>query len=228
MSNGFQKFISGKGFYLALAVCLAGAGAAAWVAVDKTIENIETTPLSETPQVQQQADSAPAEQKLDNIAQDDSLSLQKEEPEDSTSAAADGDSAPADQSMKQQINADALRRQFGSELTGTVVTAVCNIKYADKLFIKGAAVPQDSREQVSRRISQESMERFLNSVTIDFGRIENPVAYLQTSLYTYHQKLLQPSQAEPVSTGTSEQPLADWELEWLKRVKAKRHSQETE
>ena len=44
MSNGFQKFISGKGFYLALAVCLAGAGAAAWVAVDKTIENIETTP----------------------------------------------------------------------------------------------------------------------------------------------------------------------------------------
>ena len=64
MRNGFQKFISGKGFYLALAVCLAGAGAAAWVAVDKTIENIETTPLSETPQVQQQADSAPAEQKL--------------------------------------------------------------------------------------------------------------------------------------------------------------------
>lgn len=130
--------------------------------------------------------------------------------------------------IEQQINADALRRQFGNELTGTVVTAVCNIKYADKLFIKGAAVTQDSREQISRRISQESMERFLNSVTIDFGRIENPVAYLQTSLYTYHQKLLQPSQAEPVSTGTSEQPLADWELEWLKRVKAKRHSQETE
>ena len=32
--------------------------------------------------------------------------------------------------IEQQINADALRRQFGSELTGTVVTAVCNIKYA--------------------------------------------------------------------------------------------------
>ena len=40
MSNGFQKFISGKGFYLALAVCLAGAGAAAWVAVDKTIQSV--------------------------------------------------------------------------------------------------------------------------------------------------------------------------------------------
>ena len=130
--------------------------------------------------------------------------------------------------IEQQINADALRRQFGSELTGTVVTAVCNIKYADKLFIKGAAITQEHREQISRLISQESMERFLNSVTIDFGRIENPVAYLQTSLYTYHQKLLQPSQAEPVSTGTPEQPLADWELAWLDRVKAKRHSQETE
>ena len=45
--------------------------------------------------------------------------------------------------IEQQINADALRRQFGSELTGTVVTAVCNIKYADKLFIKGAAVTQE-------------------------------------------------------------------------------------
>ena len=108
------------------------------------------------------------------------------------------------------------------------MTAVCNIKYADKLFIKGTAVTQEHREQISRLISQESMERFLNSVTIDFGRIDNPVAYLQTSLYTYHQKLLQPSQAEPVSTGTPGQPLADWELEWLKRVKAKRHSQETE
>ena len=62
--------------------------------------------------------------------------------------------------IEQQINADALRRQFGSELTGTVVTAVCNIKYADKLFIKGAAVTQEHREQISRRISQESMERF--------------------------------------------------------------------
>ena len=130
--------------------------------------------------------------------------------------------------VEAQISADALRGRFGNDLTGTVVTAVYNIRHANKLFIKGAAVTQDSREQVSRRISQESMERFLNSVTIDFGRIENPVAYLQTSLYTYHQKLLQPSQAEPVSTGTPEQPLADWELEWLKRVKAKRHSQETE
>ena len=74
MSNGFAKFISGKGFYLALALCLAGAGAAAWVAVDKTIDNIESAPLSETPQAetmhpQDQLDTHPAEQKIDNILQ---------------------------------------------------------------------------------------------------------------------------------------------------------------
>ena len=44
MSNGFQKFISGKGFYLALAVCLAGAGADAWDSEAKTIEHNETHP----------------------------------------------------------------------------------------------------------------------------------------------------------------------------------------
>lgn len=68
MSQGFQKFISGKGFYLALAVCLAGAGAAAWVAVDKTIENIESAPLAETPQVQQEESiTRPVEKKEENI-----------------------------------------------------------------------------------------------------------------------------------------------------------------
>ena len=128
--------------------------------------------------------------------------------------------------IEQQINADALRRQFGSELTGTVVTAVCNIKHADKLFIKGAEVTQENREQVSRCISQESMERFLNSVTIDFGRIENPVAYLQTALFDFLEKQCS-TDASPADEAP-DKPLADWELEWLERVKVKRHSQETE
>lgn len=39
--NKFSKFISGKGFYAALAVCVIGAGTAAWVAVDKTISRID-------------------------------------------------------------------------------------------------------------------------------------------------------------------------------------------
>lgn len=37
----FSKFMAGKGFYIALAVCVVGAGTAAWVAVDKTIARID-------------------------------------------------------------------------------------------------------------------------------------------------------------------------------------------
>jgi len=39
----FARFISSKGFYAALAVCLAGAGVATWVAVNRTINVIEHT-----------------------------------------------------------------------------------------------------------------------------------------------------------------------------------------
>ena len=35
------KFISGKGFYVALAVCLVGAGVASWIAVDRTLSGLE-------------------------------------------------------------------------------------------------------------------------------------------------------------------------------------------
>lgn len=38
------KFLLGKGFYAALAVCVLGAGAAAWVIVDKTIDSFTSQP----------------------------------------------------------------------------------------------------------------------------------------------------------------------------------------
>lgn len=37
----FSKFVSSKGFYIAIAVCLVGAGTATWLAVDRTITGIE-------------------------------------------------------------------------------------------------------------------------------------------------------------------------------------------
>lgn len=36
----FSKFLSSKGFYIALAVCIVGTGAAAWVAIDSTMSSI--------------------------------------------------------------------------------------------------------------------------------------------------------------------------------------------
>lgn len=73
MRNGFKKFISEKGFYLALAACLTGAGAAAWFAVDKTIDNIKSTPSKEVPQTQQEENTdslQSARKELDGLMED--------------------------------------------------------------------------------------------------------------------------------------------------------------
>lgn len=50
----FSKFLEGKGFYVALAICVVGAGTAAWMAVDKTITRMDDAPSSS---IQQQAAS---------------------------------------------------------------------------------------------------------------------------------------------------------------------------
>ena len=121
--------------------------------------------------------------------------------------------------IETQVNADTLRQQFGGELTGTIVTAIYNIKYADKLRVKGTEITQESREQIFRSISQETITRFLNDVTIDYSHVKDPTAYLQTSLYTYHQKLLlQSSQDAIANADTPERPLADWEQIWLAQM----------
>ncbi len=39
--NKFTKFLTGNGFYVALAICLVGAGTAAWVAVSRTMDGVE-------------------------------------------------------------------------------------------------------------------------------------------------------------------------------------------
>ena len=115
--------------------------------------------------------------------------------------------------IEQQLNADALRQRFGNDLTGTVVTAVYNIRHADKLFIKGAEIAQERRETVAQMISPESVERFLDSTTLDFSRIKNPAAYLQTALFAFLE-----SQCSTDSSPADEapnRPLADWEQAWL-------------
>ena len=40
-NSKIAKFISGKGFYVALAICLIGAGVASWIAVDRTLSGLE-------------------------------------------------------------------------------------------------------------------------------------------------------------------------------------------
>ncbi|MEG1953933.1 MAG: M23 family metallopeptidase [Hydrogenoanaerobacterium sp.] len=44
--GNFSNFLNGKGFYVALALCLVGAGTAAWVVVDKTLGSITEPPAA--------------------------------------------------------------------------------------------------------------------------------------------------------------------------------------
>ena len=127
--------------------------------------------------------------------------------------------------IEQQLNADALRGRFGNDLTGTVVTAVYNIRHADKLFIKGAEITQERRETVAQMISPENVERFLDSTTLDLSRIKNPAAYLQTALFDFLEKQCS-TDASPAET-IPDKPLADWELAWLaQKAEARRRREE--
>ena len=125
--------------------------------------------------------------------------------------------------LERQLNADALRGRFGNDLTGTVVTAVYNIRHADKLFIKGAEITQERRETVAQMISPENVERFLNSTTLDLSRIKNPAAYLQTALFDFLEKQCGTDAAEAAPN----RPLADWEQVWLaQKAEARRRREE--
>ena len=127
--------------------------------------------------------------------------------------------------IEQQLNADALRGRIGNDLTGTVVTAVYNIKHAQRLFIKGAEIAQERRETVAQMISPESVERFLDSTALDLSRIENPAAYLQTALFDFLEKQCS-TDASPADEAP-DKPLADWEQAWLaQKAEARRRREE--
>ena len=93
------------------------------------------------------------------------------------------------------------------------MTAVYNIKHAQRLFIKGAEITQERRETVAQMISPESVERFLDSTTLDLSRIKNPAAYLQTALFDFLEKQCS-TDVSPVEE-SPDRPLADWEQAWL-------------
>lgn len=127
--------------------------------------------------------------------------------------------------IEQQLNADALRQRFGNDLTGTVVTAVYNIKHAGRLFIMGAEIAQERRETVAQMISPENVERFLDSTALDLSRIENPAAYLQTALFAFLEKQCS-TDSSPAETAP-DKPLADWEQAWLaQKAEARRRREE--
>jgi len=77
------RFISGKGFYAALALCLIGAAAAAWLTVDKTLESLtkqNEVPISEVSQSSQALESRSRETPSSSSASARAVENEPEEP----------------------------------------------------------------------------------------------------------------------------------------------------
>ena len=123
--------------------------------------------------------------------------------------------------IEQQLDAKVLREKYGNELTGNIVSAVCNISCAPQLTVQGEQIAQERRKAVAQVISLETVEGFLESVSVDFSRVKYPVAYLQSALFTHHEKLLVTETAQPESSAPEpESPvMTAWEQEWIQRVK---------
>ena len=86
--NSFTRFLMSKGLYVALAICLAGAGTAAWLTVNHQIS--QSSPFTETPPAEMQPqenidpslsteepldpveETTPVEQKQQNISKEES------------------------------------------------------------------------------------------------------------------------------------------------------------
>ena len=70
----FQRFLAGKGFYAALGVCLLGAGVAAWVSIDRTMNSLDQIGYSssEPSSFTEPAGEEPAETSQPDIPKDSS------------------------------------------------------------------------------------------------------------------------------------------------------------
>lgn len=106
------KFLLGKGFYAALAVCVLGAGAAAWVIVDKTIDSFTSQPPAASgTALQNTASSTPVSQKEQQVEQKVS---NVSRPSSSSSSAPVSSSAPEVSSVVSEESAqDTIAPNYG-------------------------------------------------------------------------------------------------------------------
>ncbi len=129
-NGAFARFMSGRGFYVALALCLVGAAAAAWITVDKTISSVgekeNNVPVKETTDNEyvpnssvfdvQDVDKAQENIKVDDSDQSDSSSSEQssessnEEEEDTLSFFS------SKQSFSMPLNGNVTKEFSGGEL----------------------------------------------------------------------------------------------------------------
>ncbi len=104
-NNKFSKFIMGKGFYVVLALCLVGAGTAAWVAADRTLSNIDH-------QNQQIIDQTPIQEELPWSVPDQPARENIEDiPKPSTSSSSSSSSASSSEPSKESKEPSKQEKQ---------------------------------------------------------------------------------------------------------------------
>lgn len=116
----FSNFLNGKGFYVALALCLVGAGTAAWVTVDKTLGSI-TAPESTSQGSTASGESSwgfPALEEAGKAKSNIEISSASSLPEQTSSSSSEASSdvgavyEPQQLSLEPQISAYALPIEF--------------------------------------------------------------------------------------------------------------------
>lgn len=130
----FSKFISGKGFYVALAVCVVGAGAAAWVAVDKTLGNIteeNNQYLSDQNTVSTTSSLFPdleeAGEIVSNVERNDSSQSASSSSKASSSSSQQQSSSKASETSKEATTSSAAEKPlFMLPVTGEIIKEYSN------------------------------------------------------------------------------------------------------
>ncbi|MBS4786273.1 MAG: M23 family metallopeptidase [Clostridiales bacterium] len=111
-----EKFFAGKGFYIALALCVAGTGTAAWMAVNRTIDDIDKNNRDILgSQVQNEDFSSPEE-----VGKDQSgVSISSEEQQDSlNSSSSSSQSAKPSGSTASSVPQNESALQFTLPVAG--------------------------------------------------------------------------------------------------------------
>lgn len=111
----FIEFLTGRGFYIALALSLIGAGTAAWIAVDRTLDGIAVDPDPGVSQTQPQTESSTIK-----LPEEASSSWQAP-----SSEAVGGEQS--DVSKPQSSSSESSRSQSSSSSSSPVSTEQSNI-----------------------------------------------------------------------------------------------------
>ena len=148
--NNLSGFISSKGFYVAIVVCLAGAGFATWLAVDRTIDGIESQ-SSRNFQNESRISSFPALEEAAKPQSDIPRASSSQRAAVSSQAATSGQSAPSSSASNQQSSSAPSSVPAASSEASVPSPPLVRLVYA--LPVKGDILNAFSAGELVRNIT---------------------------------------------------------------------------